>query len=61
MEQGLQLEMGVAPQTNYDGRHRAHQMHNGIGLIPHGDRNRVKQEYEFEERESLDKYSKYYS
>jgi hypothetical protein len=36
----------------------------GIGLIPHGDRNRVKPEYGvdyLEERESLDKYSKYYT
>lgn len=48
--------------TNYAGRHRALEMSKGIGYIPLGDRSRVVTEFGvdfLEERDSLDKYSKY--
>ncbi len=66
MEPVRHLNQGVVqPGTiTYEGKHRNLEMLYGIGLIPHGDRNRVKPEYGvdyLEERESLDKYSKYYT
>lgn len=67
MEFARPLNQGVAESSTintYHGKHRNLEMLYGIGLIPHGDRNRVKPEYGvdyLEERESLDKYSKYYT
>ncbi len=46
----------------YAGRHRDRETSIGIGLIPLGDRDRDKPEYGvdyLEERNSLDKYTKY--
>lgn len=43
------------------GRHRDAQLQKGVGLIPLGDRDRVTEYGEgiLEERDSIDKYSKY--
>jgi len=49
--------------ANYTGHHRENDMAKGVGLIPLGDRERDKPEYGvdyLEERQSIDKYSKYH-
>lgn len=53
--------LDLAPlRPKYTGRHRVFEMEQGCGFIPHGDRDRVKPEYnEIEERVSVDKYTKY--
>lgn len=61
------ISIGVAqPSMNegtYTGKHRDNNMFYGVGLIPLGDRNRAIHEYGIdvlEERDSVDKYSKYH-
>ena len=62
MELGRHTGIGAAQSSSfhYVGRHQVFQMDAGVGLIAHGDRDRVKPEYNtIEERDSIDAFTKY--
>lgn len=66
MELGLHAIKGDITGNPFQppGKHRALATPEGIGLIPLGDRNRDRHEYGIdyeEERDSLDKYTKYFN